>query len=582
MEKPWLKSYEKKVPASLTYPEASIWGLLSPSFNEYPDNKALTMILRYLPLGLKIGVSMSYRQLEDKVDRLATALAGMGVKKGDRVAIQTPNSPGGVIGFLAATRIGAIVVNTNPTYTPREMRHQFRDSGAETIILWNELYPRLQEIQADTVIKNVIVYNLNDFVGRPFAGLVKKARVNEGNWVDVAEGDGVYQMTSLLAGNPPHPPDVDIQPDDVALFQYTGGTTGVPKAAMLSHRNLVANILQCHAWLTDLQPGKEKFMGAIPFFHVFGMTVAMLLGLKSAAEVFVVPNPRDIGFVMKQIDREGCTVYPGVPAMYIGIINHPDASKYNLRSIKACISGAAALPVEVQKRFEELTGGRLREGYGLTEAAPVTHANPIYGESRAGSIGLPFPDVEARIVSLEPDADGKMKTLAAGEEGELTIRGPQVMVGYWNKPEETKHTKDEDGWLYTGDIARMDEDGYFYIVDRKKDLIIASGYNIVPREVEEVLFEHPQVKEAVVAGVPDEKRGETVKAYVVLKEGEKATAEEIIEFCKKNLAPYKVPKQVEFRSELPKSMVGKFLRRVLVEEEKQKLAARQAASADKG
>lgn len=582
MEKPWLKRYEKKVPASLTYPEASIWELLSPSFSEYPDNKALTMILRYLPLGLKIGVSMSYRQLEDKVDRLATALAGMGVKKGDRVAIQTPNSPGGVIGFLAATRIGAIVVNTNPTYTPREMRHQFCDSGAETILLWNELYPRLQEIQADTVIKNVIVYNLNDFVGRPFAGLVKKARVNEGNWVDVAEGDGVYQMTSLLASNPPHPPDVDIQPNDVALFQYTGGTTGVPKAAMLSHRNLVANILQCQAWLTDLQPGKEKFMGAIPFFHVFGMTVAMLLGFKSAAEVFVVPNPRDIGFVMKQIDREGCTVYPGVPAMYIGIINHPDAGKYNLRSIKACISGAAALPVEVQKRFEELTGGRLREGYGLTEAAPVTHANPIYGESRAGSIGLPFPDVEARIVSLEPDADGKMKTLAAGEEGELTVRGPQVMVGYWNKPEETKHTKDEDGWLYTGDIARMDEDGYFYIVDRKKDLIIASGYNIVPREVEEVLFEHPQVKEAVVAGVPDEKRGETVKAYVVLKEGEKATAEEIIEFCKKNLAPYKVPKQVEFRSELPKSMVGKFLRRVLVEEEKQKLAARQAASADKG
>ncbi len=577
MDKPWLKNYEQGVPASLSYPETSIWGLLAPSFREYAGNKALTMTLRYLPLGLKIGVSMTYRQLEDRVNRLATALAGMGVKKGDRVAIQTPNSPGGVIGFLAATRIGAIVVNTNPIYTPREMRHQFQDSGAETIIIWNELYPKLQEIYDETNIKNVVVYNLNDFMGWPFAGLVKSAREKEGGWVDVPEGNGVYQMTSLMASNPPHPPEVTIDPNDVALFQYTGGTTGVPKAAMLSHRNLVANILQCQAWLTDLTPGQEKFMGAIPFFHVFGMTVAMLLGLKSAGEVFVVPNPRDISFVMEQISREGCTVYPGVPAMYIGIINHPDVGKYNLHSIKACISGAAPLPVEVQKRFEELTGGHLREGYGLTEAAPVTHANPIRGESRAGSIGLPFPDVEARIVSLEPDAEGKRQVLPVGEAGELAIRGPQVMVGYWNKPEETKVTKDEEGWLYTGDIAKMDEDGYFYIVDRKKDLIIASGYNIVPREVEEVLFEHPKVLEAVVAGVPHEKRGETVKAYVVLKEGEQATAEEIIEFCKQNLAPYKVPKLVEFRSELPKSMVGKFLRRVLVEEEKQKLAARQQA-----
>jgi len=283
MEKPWLKSYEKGVPPSLSYPDTSIWGLLSTSFNEYPYNKALTMILRYLPFGLKIGVSLTYRQLEDKVDRLATALAGMGIQKGDRVAIQTPNSPGGVIGFLAATRIGAIVVNTNPIYTPREMRHQFRDSGAKAVIIWNVLYPKLQEIQADTEIEHVIIYNLNDFIGWPFAGLVKSARVKEGDWVDVPEGAGVYQMTTLIQNNLPHPPDVDIQTDDVALFQYTGGTTGVPKAAMLSHRNLVANVLQCHAWLTDLQPGKEKFMGAIPFFHVFGMTVAMLSAPASSA-----------------------------------------------------------------------------------------------------------------------------------------------------------------------------------------------------------------------------------------------------------------------------------------------------------
>ncbi|MCO6451303.1 MAG: long-chain fatty acid--CoA ligase [Caldilineales bacterium] len=581
MDKPWLAKYESGVPSTLTYPDTSIWDLLKTSFNEYSSNKALTMTLRYLPLGLKIGVSFTYRELQDKVDRLATAFAGMGIKKGDRIAVQTPNSPGGVIGFLAATRIGAVVVNTNPIYTPREMRHQFTDSGAETILIWNELYPKLQEIQGDTAIKNVVIYNLNDFIGFPFANLVKSAREKEGTWVDVPEGKGVSQMTSLIANNPPNPPDIRIDTNDVALFQYTGGTTGVPKAAMLSHHNLVANVLQCQSWLTDLEPGKERFMGAIPFFHVFGMTVGMLLGLKAGGEVFVLPNPRDIGFVMDQIQREGCTIYPGVPAMYIGIINHPKVSEYNLRSIKACISGAAPLPVEVQKRFEELTGGHLREGYGLTEAAPVTHANPIYGESRAGSIGLPFPDVEARIVSLEPDENGKFTPLAQGGEGELALRGPQVMVGYWNKPEETAKTKDEEGWLYTGDIAKMDEDGYFYIVDRKKDLIIASGYNIVPREVEEVLFEHPKVLEAVVAGVPDAKRGETVKAYIVLKEEMFCSEAEIREFCEKNLAAYKVPKDIEFRSELPKSMVGKFLRRVLVEEEMAKQAGTASPGEDK-
>jgi long-chain acyl-CoA synthetase len=576
MDKPWLDKYEKGVPASLTYPDTSIWGLLSASFNEYPYNKAVSMTLSYLPLGRKIGMSLTFRQLEDRVDRLATAFAGMGVKKGDRIAVQTPNSPGGVISFLAATKIGAIVVNTNPIYTPREMRHQFTDSGAETVVIWNELYPKLQEVKADTNIRNVVVYNLTDFLGWLPGKLVKSAREKEGDWVDVPEGDGVYQMTNLIDANPPNPPEVHIDPDDVALFQYTGGTTGVPKAAMLSHRNLVANILQSQSWLTDLESGKEKFMGAIPFFHVFGMTIGMLLSLKTGGEMFLMPNPRDIGFVMEQIDREGITIYPGVPAMYIGIINHPKVGEHNLHSIKACISGAAPLPVEVQRRFEELTGGRLREGYGLTEAAPVTHCNPIYGESKAGSIGVPFPDVEARIVSLDPDENGEFVPLAQGEEGELAVRGPQVMVGYWNKPEETANTKDEEGWLYTGDIAKMDEDGYFYIVDRKKDLIIASGYNIVPREVEEVLFEYPKVLEAVVAGVPDPKRGETVKAYIVLKEGETATVEEIRAYCKENLAPYKVPYLVEFRSELPKSMVGKFLRRVLVEEEKQKLAAAQA------
>ena len=575
MDKPWLKHYEPGVPATIVYPNTSIWGLLRTSFEEYPGNKALTMTLRYLPLGLKIGVTFTYRRLQDNVDRLANAFAGMGVKKGDRIALQAPNSPGGVITFLAAIKMGAIVVNTNPIYTTREMRHQFQDSGAETIVIWNELYPKLKEIQAETALKNVVILHLNDFIGRPFGTLVKRARQKEGTWYDVPEGNGVTHLTSLIAHSPPKPPEVNIDPEDIALIQYTGGTTGVPKAAMLSHRNLVANILQSGSWFTRVTPGREKFMAAIPYFHVYGMTTTMLYPLQLGAEIFVVPNPRDIAFIMEQIQREKCTIFPAVPAMYIAINNHPDVGKYNLHSITACLSGAAPLPVEVQKRFEEITGGKLREGYGLTEAAPVTHGNPIYGPSRAGSIGLPLPDVEARIVSLGVDENGAFRTLGVGEEGELALRGPQVMVGYWNRPEETKQVKDEQGWLYTGDIARMDEDGYFYIVDRKKDIIIASGFNIVPREVEEVLYEHPKVQEAVVAGIPDERRGETVKAYVVLKPGETATSAEMIAFCRERLAAYKVPSQIEFRSDLPKSLVGKFLRRVLVEEEKAKLAAAQ-------
>ncbi len=525
------------------------------------------MTLRYLPLGLRIGVSLTYRQLQDKVDRLANAFAGMGIQKGDRIALQVPNSPGGVITFLAAIKMGAVIVNTNPIYTPREMRHQLRDSGATTIVIWNELYPKLKEIQAETAVRNVVIYHLHDLVPQPFATLVKRSRKKEGDWVDIPEEVGVDHFTSLLAHYPPNPPEVHVSPHDVALFQYTGGTTGVPKAAMLSHHNLVANILQCISWFTRVTPGREKIVAAIPFFHVYGMTTAMLFPLKLGAECFIFPNPRDVSSVMAQIEREGCTIFPGVPAMYIAINNHPDVGKYNLHSITGCLSGAAPLPVEVQTRFEQITGGQLREGYGLTEAAPVTHGNPIYGLSKAGSIGFPLPDVEARIVSLAPAADGTFPVLGVGEVGELVLRGPQVMIGYWNQPEETKQVKDADGWLYTGDIARMDEDGYFYIVDRKKDIIIASGFNIVPREVEEVLYEHPKVQEAVVAGIPDARRGETVKAYVVLKPGETATAEELIAFCRERLAPYKAPSRVEFRSELPKSLVGKFLRRVLVEEE---------------
>jgi long-chain acyl-CoA synthetase len=572
MEKPWLKQYEDGVPATLSYPDIPLYQMLADTTAQYGSQPAVKMILRYLPAGLLIGAEMSYTGLKDKVDRLATALHELGVRKGDRVAVQLPNSPHSLIVFYGILKLGAIVVNTNPIYTPREMEHQFSDSGAETLILLNSFYPKLQEIQAKTQIKRVIIAHVNDFTGFPFSLLVKRAQAKEGQWVDVPEGKGVYHFNSLLKKYPPTPPKVDVQPDDIALFQYTGGTTGVPKAAMLSHRNLVSNVLQCSSWLTDLEPGHEVVMGAIPFFHVFGMTVAMALSISAGGKLVVVPNPRPIENVMNQIQRERASIFPGVPAMYIGIVNHPDVAKYDLKSVKACISGAAPLPMEVQEQFGAITGGRLVEGYGLTEAAPVTHANPVYGLRKAGSIGVPLPDVEARLVSLDPGPDGVPLDVAVGQEGELALRGPQVMMGYWNKPEETANVKDADGWLYTGDIAKMDEDGYFYIVDRKKDIIIASGYNVVPREVEEVLFSHPAVQEAVVAGIPHPVRGETVKAYVVLKPGQVTTSAELIAFCKEQLAAYKVPTMVEFRSELPKSMVGKFLRRVLVEEERAKLA----------
>ncbi|HHB90649.1 MAG TPA: long-chain fatty acid--CoA ligase [Anaerolineae bacterium] len=575
MEKPWLQFYDEGVPASIDYPQVDLWTLLRDSFKNYPDHIAIRMILKYLPLGFKLGVKMTYRELEDKVNRLATAMAGMGIKKGDRVAVQIPNSPGTVIAFLATVRLGAIVVNTNPIYTPREMEHQFNDSGATAVVIWNNLYPKLKEIQHKTPVEKVIIYHLNDFMNPVYAALLKKGMKD--SWVDVPEGDGVYWMKTLIANNPPNPPQVDIDTHDVALFQYTGGTTGVPKAAMLMHSNLIANIMQIDAWVPDMAHGKEVFMGAIPFFHVFGMTVGMLESLYVGGKLVLMPDPRDIELLMNIIQEEGVTLFPGVPTLYVAIINHKNVTNYNLKSVKVCISGGAPLPIEVQRKFEEMTGGKLREGYGLTETSPVTHANPIYGLYKVGSIGLPFPDVEARIVSLDPDENGKYRPLGVGEEGELAVRGPQVMKGYWNRPDETAKVLDDEGWLYTGDIAKMDEDGYFYIVDRKKDLIIASGYNIVPREVEEVLYENPKVQEAVVVGVPDPKRGETVKAFLVLKPGETATEEEIIAFCRERLAPYKVPKLVEFRTELPKSAVGKLLRRALVEEEKQKLAAQQAS-----
>ena len=562
MDSPWFRFYEESVPRSLDYPAISLPDLLDRSAGTWPDKVALRFFVDpKLP-----SSTMTYAELQRDSRRFALALAHLGVKKGDRVALMLPNCPQFVVAFYGVLRLGAIAVNTNPLYVSREMADQFTDAGCETVVMLNQFYPRLQEAQSRLPIKRVIVVDIAETMPWWVRFLVHMKQKKEKEYVEIRPQGDIFSFQALVAQHAPQPHAVEIKPDDVALFQYTGGTTGVPKAAMLTHRNLTANTLQLNAWFTQVQPGHEVCMGAIPFFHVYGMTTCMLFGIWIGAEVVMLPRPRPVDNVMKLLQRCSVTIFPGVPTLYTAINSHPDVKKYRLGSVKACISGAAPLPLEVQQKFESLTGGKLVEGYGLTEAAPVTHANPLLGQRRTGSSGLPLPDVEARIVDLDTK-----QIMPAGSEGELAVRGPQVMLGYWNRPEETAKMI-RDGWLHTGDIARMDADGYFYIVDRAKDMIIASGLKVLPREVEEVLFLHPKVQEAVVAGVPDAYRGETVKAFVILKPGVQATEAEIVEFCKQHLAPFKVPKAIEFRTELPKTLVGKYLRRVLVEEEKAKQA----------
>ena len=569
---PWFAHYEVGVPHTVEVPDKLLQDILADSVRNFPDHRAVTLALKYLPLGLAIRSRMTYRELDAASDRFAAALQGLGIKKGDRVGIMLPNIPQVAVAFYGIVKAGAIAVNINPTYTPPELKHILGDSGARAVVLLSGLVARLESIRAEVAVEQVIVTDVPDTLGLPFRSLAARQVRAGGLMQGVTYGSGVHAFAALVQGAPARPQPVALSQEDVVLFQYTGGPTGVPKAAMLTHHNLVANCTQMAAWIRRIEVGKEKMLAALPTFHVYGMSVGLLLGITIAAEVVMVPDPRNTAHIIEVISKEKCSIYPGVPAMYIGILNHPKAKELDIRSIKICVSGGSALPVEVARQFDALTGGRLIEGFGMTESSPLAVGSPIYGESRAGSIGLPFPSTDAAVCALIPDEKGEYPLLGVGEEGELVIKGPQVMKGYWQMPDETAKTLDADGWLHTGDIAKMDADGYFYIVDRKKDLIIASGFNIVPREVEEVLFQHPKVLDATVVGIPDPKRGETVKAYVVLKEGQTCTDQEIRAFCKEQLAPYKVPASVEFRAELPKSQAGKVLRRLLVEEEKEKQA----------
>src|SRR3990170_3778457 len=557
-DRPWVKFYERGVPESLTYPDLTLGNVLGQTASKYPDNTALIFY----------GRKISYTELDALVNRFAHALTGLGVKKGDRVALMLPNIPQMVIAYYGTLRLGAIDVATNPLYHEHEVEVQLKDSGAETLLAVDMFYPVISRALPKTGVKRLILCGIKDYLPFPLNLLYPiKARI-EKQWVHVKRVPPIYDFLSLLSEAPATPVNVAISPDDTAILQYTGGTTGTPKGAILTHRNLVVNAVQNRDWLTMRKEGEERVLAVIPFFHVYGMTTAMNFGVLSGAQLILIPKFHTKE-VLETIHKYRPTIFPGIQAMYLAIGNYPKIGKYDLTSIKAAISGAGPLMHEVQERFEQLTKARIVEGYGLSEASPVTHANPIFGRRKMGSIGLPLPDLDAKIVDIETGE----KEMPVGETGELVVKGPQVMKGYWNKPAETARAL-RGGWLHTGDIAKMDDEGFFYIVDRIKDMIKTVGENVYPREVEEVLFMHPKVKDAVVVGLPHEEfLGEKIKAYIVLKEGETATPEEIIQFCREQLSKFKVPREVEFRSQLPKTLVGKVLRRVLRDEEMKKAKA---------
>lgn len=555
-DKPWLKMYDQGVPQHIDYPEVPLFSFLEESAKKYPDS--VCTIFK--------GARISYREMNELTDRLAAGLTEMGVKKGDRVGIFMPNTPQFVIAYFAALKAGGVVVATNPLYSPREIEHQVNDAGIEVMLVMSNFYNLIKQVQPKTKIKTLVVTNIKETLPPILSFLFTLTKEKKGGFrIQLAEGD-VWMQDLISRHKAEDRSKIAIGPDDVALFQYSGGTTGTSKGAIALHRNLVANSYQIRYWFVSAEEGKEVTLMAIPLFHVYGMVAGMLFSMVTGASMVMVPNPRDLKDVLDNIQKYKTTIFPGVPTLYNAINNHPDvlAGKYNLSTIKACISGSAPLLRETKEKFEALTGGVVFEGYGLSEAPTATHCNPLMGENRAGSIGLPLPDVDARIISL----DDEVTVLPTGEVGELIVRGPEVFKGYHNMPTETINSLRE-GWLYTGDIARMDEEGYFYIVDRKKELIKPGGYQVWPREVEEVIAANPKVLEVGVAGVPDAYRGETVKAWVVVKPGESLTEDEVKEWCKDKLAKFKIPTQVEFRSELPKTTVGKILRRELVREHKE-------------
>jgi long-chain acyl-CoA synthetase len=545
LEKPWLNFYDSGVPSHIDYPDIILTSFLRQSAKKYPDR----------PCTVFRNQTISFAEMDELTDILANGLKSLGLAKGDRVGVLLPNIPQFVLVFYAILKAGGVVVALNPQYKQRELEYQINDSNLKILIALDELSDLVEQLRKDISPLELIfsktedAFQLKELLSLSL-GAEPKIQISENRWL----------LEFLAFSKSLNDPINEPLPDDVAIFQYSGGTTGTPKAAIGSHRNLVSNTIQFRRWLVGLEDGKEIVLAAIPLYHVYGMVIAMSLGISLGATLVLIPNPRNLDDILDNIARYKATLFPGVPNIYQAISRHPDVTsgKVVLSSIKACISGSAPLLVETKERFEALTGGKLMEGYGLSEAPTATHCNPMFGINKAGSIGLPLPDVDCRIVDLEDPS----KNTRVGERGELVIKGPQIMRGYHQRPEEDKITL-IDGWLYTGDIAWMDEDGYFFLVDRKKDLIKIGGFQVWPREIEEVISMHPDVKEVAVSGVLDAQKEEMVKAWVVTSKESKLNSEEIISWCKQYLANYKVPTEVVFREDLPRTSVGKILRREL-------------------
>ncbi|MEJ5360901.1 MAG: long-chain fatty acid--CoA ligase [Spirochaetota bacterium] len=545
--KPWLKHYDKDVPATIQYHQTPLHKMLEKSAYEYPHNTALIFE----------GYKVNYIELLFMVKKFATFLSSIGVKKGDVVAILLPNMIQTVVAYYATISIGGIVAMCNPLYSDRELEYQFNDSGAKVLVCLDLLANRMIKLRSVTGIEHIIYASIGDYLPFPKNILFPLVASKNNMKATVSPASNVYHFKYCIKVSEPNPPKVDITFDDVVAYQYTGGTTGVSKGAILTHRNLGCMVQMYEKWF-NTNRGEEIAMAAPPIFHVLGMSAAMNLPLYMGWTIVLIPKPQPEN-LLKAIRLYRPTMSPLVPTMYVGMLQHPDLKKTDMTCFKLLTSGGASLPLEVLQEFKRLTGVEINEGFGMTETSPQTHLNPYKGKKKPGSIGIPYPDTEVKIVDLETGT----KEVPIGKPGEMLFRGPQVTQGYHNKPEETKKAFTKDGFLKSGDIAYMDKDGYFFVVDRKKDLIISGGYNIYPREIEEVLYQHERVAKCAVIGIPDAKRGENVKAFVVLKEGMSATPDELIDFCKERLAKYKWPVEIEIRKSLPESNVGKILKKEL-------------------
>jgi long-chain acyl-CoA synthetase len=579
-DQPWRKQYSDHIPAEMDFEELFLPDFLERSAQRFPDKAALIFQ----------GYSITYKELKDMVDRFTACLKSFGIQKGDSVAILLPNTIQCVVSYYAIIKLGAIVVMNNPLYADPELEHQFNDSGAKVLITLDLLANRMIDLRPKTNITQIVYTSIADYLPFPKSFILrtvgKTRKVSD--WLpgiplvkhisfiesirkrfgtlqqltaDVNNAPDVYNWKELLSQYEPDSSRAQLNFDDVVMYQYTGGTTGVSKGVMLTHGNMTKQIQQANIWFPELEDGKEVVLGALPFFHVFGLTTIMNFSIYKGWTDILVAKPQ-ADQLLETIHHYKPTFTPLVPTMFINMLNDPHIKKTDMTSIKACFSGSAPLAVDVIHEFEKLTGAVIIEGFGMTESSPVTHMNPYSGIRKVGSVGIPVPETECRIVDLETGE----KDVPVGQPGELIVKGPQVMKGYKNRPDETEKTI-RDAWLYTGDIATMDEDGYFYIVDRKKDMIISGGFNVYPRDIDEVIYQHPKVLEGCSIGIPHPTRGEAAKVFIVLKENETATENEIIEFCKPRLAKYKWPVEIEFRKELPKTNVGKILRKDLRKEE---------------